>query len=329
MKSLDLTDLDKLKNWIENNNHARLKYIQPRSVAEEINITEEKAENLLTYLVDIGQATRYLIFKCPGQYCEEEIVINSEDIKKRTDCDICSTVFTPINEEYNFKDVMYEIYKEDEKITYGVDYRNKYFGKNMVVPTKSITIKSNKTAEVIQFKNENQEKEENDYKIFISHNEKDANLANIIINLLEELGIDSDGSEGKIFCSSALGRGVAIGDDIFEEIKDKFDDKIIVLFLFTPNFYKSPACMCEMGATWIKVKEFIPLVIEPMEFSHIRGIINTNIKGFDLCNYSKFAELTNYFIKKFDLEEPNNIKYEKIKEKYIKEINLYKSNLGD
>lgn len=327
MKSKGLTDLDKLTIWIENNNNARLKYVEPRSLAKEMDVTEERADELLSSLVDKGQAIRYFIFECPGEFCQEEILVESDDINKKTDCDLCNSVFIPFEERENLKYIAYEIYKKNNNFQMKeVDYKSKYLGVNKSSKSSEYEIKNIKSAEVIPFKKENENKESNDYKIFISHNEKDSNLANIIIDLLEDLGVDSDGNEGKIFCSSALGRGCSIGDDIFEVIKDKFDENIIVLFLFTPNFYKSPACMCEMGATWVKVKEFVPLIIEPMEFPYIKGIINTNIKGFDLSNYNKFSELTDYFIKKFELEEPRNKKYEKIKEKYMKAIELYKDS---
>ena len=325
MSLKDLTNLDKISIWISKNNRARLQYVQPREVANEIDVTEEEADSLLSSLVDKGQATRYFIFKCAGEYCQEEIVIDNDEIEEKTECEICNKTFLPKENKNNFKYIAYEIYKEKNTSNIGeVDYKSKYFGKTdcskLDETERKLQVVDNTSAEVIPFK------KENNYKIFISHNEKDSDLANIIIDLLEDLGVDSDGSEGKIFCSSALGRGVSIGDDIFKVIKDKFDENIIVLFLFTPNFYKSPACMCEMGATWIKVKEFVPLLIEPMDFSDIKGIINTNIKGFCLNNYSRFAELTDYFISKFQLEEPGIKKYEKIKEKYTKGIEIYIAN---
>ena len=39
------------------------------------------------------------------------------------------------------------------------------------------------------------------------------------------------------------------------------------------NFYTSPVCLCEMGATWVLTKNHIPILIPPFDFDDVKGVI--------------------------------------------------------
>ncbi|MGV6831280.1 MAG: hypothetical protein ACWA5P_06945, partial [bacterium] len=77
----------------------------------------------------------------------------------------------------------------------------------------------------------------------------------------------------KIFCTSFEGYGIDLGNNFLDAIKDELSSESLVLFVLTTNFYKSPICMCEMGATWVLSKEHIPIVVPPLDFSDVEGVI--------------------------------------------------------
>ncbi|EHK9545961.1 toll/interleukin-1 receptor domain-containing protein [Vibrio alginolyticus] len=106
-------------------------------------------------------------------------------------------------------------------------------------------------------------------KVFISHASKDADVVEEIIELLEAIGIESN----QIFCTSFEGYGIDLGENFLDAIKTELSSDSMVLFLLSENFYKSPVCMCEMGAAWVLSKEHIPIVIPPLTYSDIQGVL--------------------------------------------------------
>ena len=106
-------------------------------------------------------------------------------------------------------------------------------------------------------------------KIFISHSSKDKNVVEEIIEILETIGVESN----RIFCSSFEGYGIEYGENFLERLKEELDANVLVIFILSENFYKSPICLCEMGATWIKTNIHIPIIIPPFEFKMVEGVI--------------------------------------------------------
>lgn len=106
-------------------------------------------------------------------------------------------------------------------------------------------------------------------KIFISHSSTDKKIVEELIEVLESIGLNST----QIFCSSFEGYGIDFGDNFLEKIKSELDDNVLVLFLLSNNFYASPISLCEMGATWMKTNQHIPILIPPFDFKDIKGVI--------------------------------------------------------
>ncbi|WP_330959299.1 toll/interleukin-1 receptor domain-containing protein [Photobacterium sp. 53610] len=106
-------------------------------------------------------------------------------------------------------------------------------------------------------------------KLFISHASKDAEVVEEIIELLEAIGVESN----QIFCTSFEGYGIELGENFLDAIKNELSSDSMVLFVLSKNFYASPVCMCEMGAAWVLSKEHIPLVVPPLSYSDIKGVL--------------------------------------------------------
>lgn len=106
-------------------------------------------------------------------------------------------------------------------------------------------------------------------KIFISHSSSDKEFVEEIIDIIETIGLNSS----QIFCSSFDGYGINLGENFLERIKEELNENVLVLFILSNHFYESPVCLCEMGATWIKTNEHIPILIPPFDFKDIQGVI--------------------------------------------------------
>jgi hypothetical protein len=106
-------------------------------------------------------------------------------------------------------------------------------------------------------------------KVFISHASKDAEVVEAVIDMLEDIGVESN----QIFCTSFEGYGIDLGENFLDTIKVELSSDTLVLFILSESFYKSPICMCEMGAVWALSKEHIPVLVPPLTYSDIKGVI--------------------------------------------------------
>lgn len=84
-------------------------------------------------------------------------------------------------------------------------------------------------------------------KIFISHSSTDKFYGQQLVELLINVGVEKDDI---IFTSNGV-HGIPLGQNIFEWLKSQITSQPYVIFLLSPDYYKSIACLNEMGATWI------------------------------------------------------------------------------
>ena len=126
-------------------------------------------------------------------------------------------------------------------------------------------------------------------KIFISHSSKNADYGNALVNLLTGVGINGD----QIIFTSNDAYGIPIGNNIFEWLKTRITEKPYVLYLLSPEYYKSVACLNEMGAAWVIENKhtmiFTPnFKIDSDEFQN--GAIDPRKIGFFINNNDKLLE---------------------------------------
>jgi len=106
-------------------------------------------------------------------------------------------------------------------------------------------------------------------RVFISHSSQDAPFVEELVDLLEVIGLPGE----SIFCTSFAGYGIGLGDNFLEAIKHELHSDTLVLFVLSANFYASPVCLCEMGATWVLTKDHIPILVPPFDFADVKGVI--------------------------------------------------------
>jgi hypothetical protein len=123
--------------------------------------------------------------------------------------------------------------------------------------------------------------------IFISHSVADKALAEKLVAFLKEaIGLPAK----SIFCSSIDGHNIRIGADFNEYMKKAIQNPKLVILLITPRYLESQFCLMELGATWAKSLNALPIVVPPIKFdvvSKTLGLkqawsIDNNVKLVDL-----------------------------------------------
>ncbi|RWQ69852.1 toll/interleukin-1 receptor domain-containing protein [Bacillus cereus] len=98
---------------------------------------------------------------------------------------------------------------------------------------------------------------------FISHSSKDSQLVNKIVEFLKlTLSVD----RSTVYCTSGTGtRNIGTGDNFINNIQANVIDTKMVIFIFTPNYFKSNFCLAELGAAWVLNSNIYPIIIPPFD----------------------------------------------------------------
>ena len=288
------------------------KYITIDKIQEKFGGSKRDIQQILDMLVNKNVLMRKFIFACPN--CSQEIEVKDMS-GVLYECDECNTSFNPLKNRRNLLDIVYE-YKQSNSKRDGISY-TQFFNNNE--ENNSVVINFQ------EIKDKCIEREENNMnevkmmkKIFISHSTIDKDIVAKFIRLLKDIGIPRDREH--IFCSSYPGLGVEAGDSIPIYVKNKLEDDALVIFMFSESYYKSPYCLCEMGATWIKANEYLPLVIPPFKFKAIEGFIDNTKLAIDITSNAALNELKDKIIKLFNLPEPSD--WEGSRNEFISDIQI-------
>ena len=123
-------------------------------------------------------------------------------------------------------------------------------------------------------------------KVFISHSSKNSNYGNALVNLLTGVGVKNE----EIIFTSNDAYGIPIGQNIFDWLKSKICEKPHVLYLLSPEYYKSVACLNEMGAAWVVENKHTMIFTPEFNLSSpefLNGAINPREIGFYIDNHDK------------------------------------------
>ena len=168
--------------------------------------------------------------------------------------------------------------------------------------------------------------------LFISHAEKDGKIVFDFVDLLYDIGLKTE----DMFCSSRTDLDIAVGEDIYDYLRKTLDsDNVITVFMLSDNYYKSAACLNEMGAVWLKQSSYYTFLLPEFEYKDIKGAINPNVKGIklDITNKRLNGDLTNFkkrIEKDFGIKPSDSIeinRWEKQREQFIDSINHYSTEV--
>lgn len=162
-------------------------------------------------------------------------------------------------------------------------------------------------------------------KVFISHSAKDKRVVEALVDLLESLGFTSK----NLFCSSVVGYGIPISNDIFETLRALFSEHdLYVIFIHSPRYYSSAVSLNEMGAAWVLKTDFCSILTNDMEFSEMKGVVNANSLSIKVDSEeapARLTELKDLLTKKFSLIPMDHIKWERKRTGFLDIVKTIKS----
>lgn len=123
-------------------------------------------------------------------------------------------------------------------------------------------------------------------KIFISHSSKNKDYGDALVNLLTAVGVKDD----EIIFTSNDAYGIPIGQSIFNWLKSRISEKPHVLYVLSPEYYQSVACLNEMGAAWVVENKHTMIFTPEFNLSSpefLNGAIDPREIGFYINNHDK------------------------------------------
>lgn len=159
-------------------------------------------------------------------------------------------------------------------------------------------------------------------KVFISHASKDSEYVKAFVNLLEDIGL----SEDEIVCSSISGYGIPLGADIYDWLSSQFQEfNLHIIFMLSDNYYKSVACLNEMGAAWVLKQKYDSVLLPDFDFVQIKGAINPNKIGIKLDSEAdelnhRLNELKDTLIDEFTLKTISSTKWERHRNEFVENV---------
>lgn len=157
-------------------------------------------------------------------------------------------------------------------------------------------------------------------KIFISHNSKDRDYVELLVELLEDIGL----SEDQIFCSSIEGYGVPLDENIYDFLRKQFEEyDLHVIFILSKNYYLSVASLNEMGAAWVTKTRYTNILMPGFDYNSIVGVVdkNRNAPKLDAENSKELlTELKDNLIDEFGLHTMSEVRWEKKRDAFLNEV---------
>ena len=156
--------------------------------------------------------------------------------------------------------------------------------------------------------------------LFISHASADIKYVQPLVDLFADIGLNNQ----TMFCSSVPDYHIPMDNDIYEYLKELFNNyELHVIFVLSENYYKSAACMNEMGAAWVLQSRYSTILLPGFDFSAIKGAVNPSRIALKLGNdnidelKTRLGELKDIISAEFDISVPGN-RWENKRNDFIK-----------
>lgn len=166
-------------------------------------------------------------------------------------------------------------------------------------------------------------KEEKQPKILFSHSTNDRVIVEAFIQLLESINIPED----NIICSSIPPYNIQVNENIYEFLRNSFNEKLHVLFFLSEEYYKSVPSLNEMGACWLAQKSYTSIIMPEFSFGKIKGVIDPNKAGVDLninnnerMLRSQLRELRDLLTNLFSLQMISESKWDRYVDNFIEKL---------
>ena len=107
--------------------------------------------------------------------------------------------------------------------------------------------------------------------LFISHSSADETIVAGLVEMLRTIGFNNK----NLFCSSVPGYDIPEGEDIYDFLQAKLIGyDLFVVFVLSESYYKSAACLNEMGAAWVLKANYSTIILPGFQIPDIKGAVN-------------------------------------------------------
>ena len=153
-------------------------------------------------------------------------------------------------------------------------------------------------------------------KFFVSHAAKDEELVEEFVDLVQVgIGVHPD----DIFCSSLPGMKIPTGKAFVEYIKSQVTNPELVLLLITPEFLRSQFCNNEVGASWALSLPIHPLLVPPIDYSDVQGVL-AGMQVGKLNDKESLNDLRDDITHKFGLTPFRTSHWERKRDKFLAKL---------
>jgi hypothetical protein len=159
-------------------------------------------------------------------------------------------------------------------------------------------------------------------KIFISHSSSDKDIGSKLVQMLVQLGVQSN----QIVFTSLEGYGIPKGQDIFDWLKSQLHEKPFVIYLLSDDYYNSVACLNEMGAAWMIESEHIFFFVPEFDLNSTKfssGSINPRKMGVKLNDKEALFSFFDEFKSIYPIQ-PKIAVLTRAVDEFVQEIGLLK-----
>lgn len=144
-------------------------------------------------------------------------------------------------------------------------------------------------------------------KVFISHATADRKMIGILIEFLQNIGINKD----DIFCTSISGT-LEGGRSFVKQIKDNVQGSKVVIFLLSERFFLSYFCLAELGAAWALNRNILPVIVPPISTAEYNSTPLISIQALNMGSGNFAREFFNDLVRKTVIEGDNTNDKDKI-----------------
>jgi len=160
-------------------------------------------------------------------------------------------------------------------------------------------------------------------RILISHSSLDKDFCDVFVELLASIGFTNK----TIIYTSKSEFAVPLGNDIYEYLRNHLKRNIWVIFMLSENFYKSAACLNEMGAAWVKQSRYYSVLLPNFKHEERKGVINLNQQTLNLCDPVRMTELLHLFRQVWTSLSINSTRWAALQQRFIENMkNLYSNS---
>lgn len=158
--------------------------------------------------------------------------------------------------------------------------------------------------------------------IFLSHKSDDKKYADALEKFIMGLGVN----ENQLIYTSHPLHKIPMDENIYDYLRKHINTNVFIIFLFSNEYLKSPACMNEMGAAWVVQSDYTNIYTPDFSFGnplYRQCAIDTNkmgavLNGDEHCKAS-MIEFKDKIQNLFGLSN-DEIKNQYLIDRFIKEI---------